>query len=187
MPYSIGGFHGLACTFFTGPLVLFHGLAFRFNGMSEFTRRWKLRACIAVNRKINRYNWPAPPFHSNFQTRWDVEKCQNLTFKNQYSMSKINRFFFWYQFRQRVFVKVGFDSFIFDMLYFLKWCPIFYDSPPHQFKKYKNLIEDIESWLKIYLFLYPSLENSTTHVTYLGSYNEINHEISTEIYGQCVL
>ena len=41
-PYSIGGFHGLAHMFFTGLLVLFHGLAFLFDGQArEFTHRWK--------------------------------------------------------------------------------------------------------------------------------------------------
>ena len=34
-PYSIGGFHGLPCTFFTGLLVLFHWLAFRFDGQGN--------------------------------------------------------------------------------------------------------------------------------------------------------
>ena len=42
MPYSIGGFHGLARTFFMGSLLLFHGLAFCFDGRArEFTCLWK--------------------------------------------------------------------------------------------------------------------------------------------------
>ncbi len=40
MPYSLGGFQGVARTFFMGLLVLFHGLAFCFDGQArEFTRR----------------------------------------------------------------------------------------------------------------------------------------------------
>ena len=69
-PYSIGGFHGLAHTFFMGLLVLFHRLAFRFDGGAcESLIGEKLRARIEVNRKTNRPNWPAPPFHSIFQPR----------------------------------------------------------------------------------------------------------------------
>ena len=41
-PYSLGGFQGIACMFFTSLLVLFHGLAFCFDGQArEFTRRRK--------------------------------------------------------------------------------------------------------------------------------------------------
>ena len=34
-----------------------------------------------------------------------------------------------------------------------------------QFTKYNNFLENIDFWLKIYLIVYPSLENSTTHIT----------------------
>ena len=69
-PYSIGGFHEFACTFFNGFLVLFHGLALRFavRALNSLIGE-KLRARIEVNRKTNRPNWPAPPFHSIFQPR----------------------------------------------------------------------------------------------------------------------
>ena len=70
MPYSIGGFYGLACTFYTGLLVLFHGLAFRLieEPVNSLVGE-KLRAPIEVNRKTNRPKRPAPPFHSIFQPR----------------------------------------------------------------------------------------------------------------------
>ena len=62
-PYSIGGFHGLACTFFTGSHIA---------SMDEPVNSLigeKLQACIEVNRKTNGPIWPVPPFHSIFQLK----------------------------------------------------------------------------------------------------------------------
>ena len=66
-PYSIGGFHRLAHTFFTGSLVLFQGLAFHLEEPLNSLIGEKLRARIDVNRKTNWPNWPAQPFQSIFQ------------------------------------------------------------------------------------------------------------------------
>ena len=63
MPYSIRGFYGLACTFFTDS---------HFTAMDEPVNSLageKLGAHIEVNRKTNQPNWPAPPFHGIFQPR----------------------------------------------------------------------------------------------------------------------
>ena len=74
-PYSIGGFHGLARTFFTGShLALLDKPANSLEGE-------KLWALIKVNRKTNRPNRPAPPFISKFQVL--VSNCDlNFGAKN---------------------------------------------------------------------------------------------------------
>ena len=59
-PYSIGGFHGLGRMFFTG---------LHFASMDEPVNSLigeKLEACMEVNIKTNRPNWPAPVSYTGF-------------------------------------------------------------------------------------------------------------------------
>ena len=70
MPYSLGGFHGLPCMFFTGLLVLFHGLAFRFNGRArEFTCRWKTTGWHWSKQKNKSAQSAGPTFSQHFPTQ----------------------------------------------------------------------------------------------------------------------
>ena len=70
MPYSIGGFHGLARTFFTGLLVLFHGLAFRFDGQArEFTHWWKTTFLHWSKQKNKLSQSAGPTFSQHFPTQ----------------------------------------------------------------------------------------------------------------------
>ena len=69
-PYSIGGFQGLACIFFTGLLVLFHGLAFRFDGQArEFTCRWKTTGWHWSKQKNKSAQSAGPTFSQHYPTQ----------------------------------------------------------------------------------------------------------------------
>ena len=69
-PYSIGGFHKIACTFFTGSLVLFHGLAFCFDGWAhEFTCRWKTIGSHWSKQKNKLAQLASPIFSQHFPTQ----------------------------------------------------------------------------------------------------------------------
>ena len=65
-PYSIGGFHGLAHTFFMGLLVLFNGLAFCFD---EFTRRWKTTDSHRSKQKNKSTQLASFAFSQHFPTK----------------------------------------------------------------------------------------------------------------------
>ena len=68
-PYSIGGFHGLARTFSRGSLVLFHGLAFGFDGPArEFTCRWKTTGLHWSKQKNKSAQSAGPNFSQHFPT-----------------------------------------------------------------------------------------------------------------------
>jgi hypothetical protein len=67
--YSKGGFHGLARTFLTGSLVLFHGLAFCFDGRThEFTRRWNTMGSHWSKQKNKSAQLASPTFSQHFPT-----------------------------------------------------------------------------------------------------------------------
>ena len=69
-PYSIGGSHGLAHIFFTGWLVLYHRLAFRFDGRAcEFTRRWKTTGSHRSKHINKSAQLAGPTFLQHFQTQ----------------------------------------------------------------------------------------------------------------------
>ena len=69
-PYSIGGFHGLALTFVTGSLVLFHRLTFRFDELArEFTRRWKTMGSHRRKQKNKSAQLTGPTFSQHFPTQ----------------------------------------------------------------------------------------------------------------------
>jgi hypothetical protein len=77
MPYSIGGFHGLALTFFTSLLVLFHGLAFRFDGQArEFTCRRKTTGSHQSKQKNKSAQSTSPTFSQHFSTQMSPHYVQ---------------------------------------------------------------------------------------------------------------
>ena len=70
MPYSIEGFHRLARMFFTSSLVLFHELAFRFDGQArEFIRRWKTTGLHPSKQKNKSAQSADPTFSQHFPTQ----------------------------------------------------------------------------------------------------------------------
>jgi hypothetical protein len=87
------------------------------------------------------------------------KKVQKSDFQSQFLTSKINGLVEEYQFKSIFFVKgVFLTASIFEMLYFLKLCPVFDNSPLYRFKK--NIIisfGDIDFWPKIYLRNFVSL------------------------------
>ena len=69
-PYSIGGFYRLVRTFFTSSLVLFHGLAFNFDGWTcEFTLRWKTKGSHQSKQKDKLAQLAGPTFSQHFPTQ----------------------------------------------------------------------------------------------------------------------
>ena len=93
--------------------------------------------------------------------RWAVKKCQNLTFhvKNHLELSD----FFSLNITSIAYFMLStfFDEFTFWNT-FLRWCLIFDGSVLFLFTNYNNFLQFF--WPKIYLLLYPSLGNLTTHI-----------------------
>ena len=96
---------------------------------------------------------------------WAVKKCQNLTFhvKNHLELSD---FFFSLNISNIAYFMLStfFDKFTFWNT-FLRWCLIFDGSVLFLFTNYNNFLQFF--WPKIYLLLYPSLGNLTTHIAML--------------------
>ena len=87
--------------------------------------------------------------------QWEgLKKCQSLTFKVNFFMSKIIWIF---HILEHFFIDI-FDNSNFKITLLLKWCPIFDSSPLHQFSKFNNCLW--LSWAKICLMLYPHTWNS---------------------------
>ena len=76
-PYSIEGFHVFARTFFKGLLVIFHRLAFGFNGRArEFTRRWKTTGSHGSKQKNKSAQLAGPTFSQHFSTQMSPQYIQ---------------------------------------------------------------------------------------------------------------
>ena len=102
-----------------------------------------------------------------------VKKCQNLTFKVNFSMSKIIQIFLFFFSLNNIstvahfFVIAIFDRFNFSITLFSKMMPNFYTNPLNKFSKFNNFL-----WVCYFLGknlsnLYPPFENSTPRIATL--------------------
>ena len=115
--------------------------------------------CQKINcslmKSLNLENWCNGDFQSQFSTSKIIQIFLNFIFIEEYECR--SKFFCYWHFLITP---------IFKSLYFLKWRLIFDSLPLLKFSQVNNLI-----WIaKIFLILYPSLENSTTGIAIVYSH-----------------
>ena len=100
------------------------------------------RECTKLDRFLskNHYTQRKLLYFVNWHTVASCQKLSKSEFQSLFSKSKINGIFLIF-FHLWIHITLGANfliTSIFETLNHLKWCPIFDDSPPHQFTKYNN-------------------------------------------------